>query len=225
MGRSQSNSPKYFNNSYLSQNFGIDRNFSEDELDDVYGFANGLVNNQRPDSRTHIAHTVKRESENYVELVQEFSDVVDEESYRYEFMGETGGPDYLGKRLAGHFESRSIFSEHSEDSEETGPQKSEFRSGRKVNLDRLEKQGELDDSIHYDVMEYEDEINIVLDGEVEELTSSSIELEGEKDITLSELGNEYGDLFGEEITNIDDGKLTTNEEPIHSSVSTIVYEK
>jgi hypothetical protein len=164
------------------------------------------------------------EQENYTDEVNKFADVVDEESLRYRFKGEKGSPDHLGKHLAGHRESRS--SRRTRESTATknpNPENSSFTSGRKVNIDRLEKQGKLNDSVHYDVIEDQDEVKLVLDGEVEDLHSDRIELNGYRDLTLDELGEEYGGPF-EEIESLEQGEIETDGSENLSNISTVIYD-
>jgi len=221
MATTQIDSPNWFDNDYLNQNFDVSRNLSEDEINDLYGFVDGILDN----GASEPSQVTKRlEQENYTDEVNKFADVVDEESLRYRFKGEKGSPDHLGKHLAGHRESRS--SRRTRESTATknpNPENSSFTSGRKVNIDRLEKQGKLNDSVHYDVIEDQDEVKLVLDGEVEDLHSDRIELNGYRDLTLDELGEEYGGPF-EEIESLEQGEIETDGSENLSNISTVIYD-
>ncbi len=95
-----------------------------------------------------------------------------------------------------------------------------------MNIDRLEKQGELNDSVHYDVREEQDEVKLILNGEVEDLHSDRIELSSSRyqDLTLDELGGEYGEPFGEEIASLERGEIESDGSENLSSISTVIYD-
>lgn len=222
MATTELDSPGWFDNSYIKNNFEVERDLSDDEIDDIYGFVDGVLSNNAggPDQ---VAERL--EENNHIDEVSEFADVVDEESLRYSFRGEFGDPNHLGRHEGGNRESRSFSqSKDSEATKDSNPKKSSFTSGRKVNIDRLEKQGELDRSVHYNVREDEEEIKLILDGKVENLYSDRIEIEGNKDLTLDELKNEYGKPFKEAITNLEDGEIEREGLEGLSNISTVVYD-
>jgi hypothetical protein len=166
------------------------------------------------------------EENNHINDVNEFADVVDEESLRYVFGDEYGDPNHLGRHDGGYRESRS--SHRSRDSAATknpNPGNSSSKSKNvNVNIDRLEKQGKLNDSVHYDVREDQDEVKLVLEGEVEDLHSDRIELNGYQDLTLDELGEEYGEPFGEEIESLEQGEIESDGSENLSNISTVIYD-
>jgi hypothetical protein len=130
------------------------------------------------------------EESNHIDDVSKFADKVDEEPLRYAFRGEYGDLNHLGRLKGDYRESRSFL--QNKDSAATtnpNPENSSFRSGRMVNIDRLEKQGELNDFVHYDVIEDQDEVKLILDGEVKDLHSDKIELSSSRyqDLMLGEL--------------------------------------
>ena len=224
MATTQIDSPNWFDNDYLNQNFDVSRNLSEDEINDLYGFVDGILDNGASEP-SQVTESL--EQENYTDEVNKFADVVDEESLRYRFKGEKGSPDHLGKCLAGHRESRSSrLTRESTATKNPNPENSSFTSGRKVNIDRLEKQGELNDSVHYDVREEQDEVKLILNGEVKDLHSDRIELSSSRyqDLTLDELGGEYGEPFGEEIASLERGEIESDGSENLSSISTVIYD-
>ncbi|EGQ43567.1 MAG: hypothetical protein J07AB43_15580 [Candidatus Nanosalina sp. J07AB43] len=72
--------------------------------------------------------------------------------------------------------------------------------------------------------EEEEQVKLILDGEVENLYSDRIELDGCEDLTLDELGDEYGDPFKQDITNLEQGQVESNGSEDFSNVSTVIYD-
>ncbi len=226
MSSTQIDSPNWFDKEYVTQHFDVS-DFSNSEVDDLYGFVDGLLNNRAEDPDQVL---VSLEDEEYVDEVKEFANLVNEESLRYTFRGAKGSPDHIGRQLADHRKSRSYPSNRtnnlSRDSSRTknpNPKNSSFSSGRNVNIDRLKKHGELSESVHHDVRDDQDEVMLILEGELENVHSDRIELTNSryKDLTLEELVEEYGEPF-EEIKSLKQGEIKSDGS--FSSVSTVVYE-
>ena len=211
--------PHWFDNDYLEQNFDVSKALSEDEKEDVYGLVDGMMNGKanHPDQvKSHL------DQQNLIDTVNKFIGKVDEEARRYELNGtRKTNPKNIGKQLARHRRKRDFAETKNSD-----PENSSFTSGRKVNIDRLEKQGELNDSVHYDVREEQDEVKLILNGEVKDLHSDRIELSSSRyqDLTLDELGGEYGEPFGEEIASLERGEIESDGSENLSNISTVIYD-
>lgn len=213
--------PNWFDREYVDRHFNISRKLSKGEIYDLYGFVNGILND-KADGPIQVVEELEQEN---IRQVNEFAQMVDEGSLRYSIRGEQGDPYHLGRYVGGNRESRSFSqSNDSAATKDPNPEESSFTSGRKVNMNRLENQGELDRSVHHGVREEEEKVKLILDGKVENLHSDRIELDGYKDLTLDELRDEYGELFEEGIKNLERGEIESDGPEDLPNISTVVYD-
>jgi hypothetical protein len=219
MASTQVDAPEWFDNQYLDEKLQIGGSLSDDEIRDLYGFTDGLFDNRAPESPDALA--VKIREGNYLEVLEDFSKEVDEESLRYEFRGNKGNPDHIGKKIAGHRKSRSRAGKSDVGSPaRKNPTPQSSRSGSPhINVDRLEEQDELGEVEHL-LVEDDSYAELHLQGEVEALEQDRIKMRSYEDVPLKDLRNAYGEPFNEKVNDITQGEKTVN-----NGFSTITYDE
>jgi hypothetical protein len=211
--------PEWFNNQYLDQKFDIERDLSEDEVRDMWGFADGLLGYSAPTDPGPFES--KLEEENWSPEINQFSGAVDNESLRYDYKGfEEKDPVDLGKRIAGHRKSRPTADESGTSSPaRKNPNPQSSRSGTPhINVDRIEKQDELG-PVNHTLREGDNYVELTLNGVVEALEPRKIEIRKYEDLKLEHLRDAYGEPFEDEVSDITRGEKTVNNE-----ISIITYD-